>query len=133
MSTTAGPWIFQDPLQNAENEFFWKSAQEKKLTLKHCLDCDTPHHYPRSYCPNCGSDKTEWRITKGRGEIYSFTRMVRGVEKPFMMAYVQLDEGVQLLTHLHTSNWDAVRIGMRVRVDFLASASGQNVPIFVPE
>lgn len=59
--------------------------------------------------------------------------MVRGVEKPFMMAYVQLDEGVQLLTHLHTSNWDAVRIGMRVRVDFLASASGQNVPIFVPE
>ena len=132
MSASTPVWVFQDPLQNPENQFFWTQAQARKLALKHCLSCDTPHHYPRSYCHHCGSDQTEWRVSKGLGEVYSFTRMVRGVEQPFLMAYVRLDEGVELLTHLQTSDWPAVAIGMRVKVDFLVSASGQNVPIFIP-
>ena len=82
--------------------------------------------------PHCGSDQTEWRASAGEGEIYTFTRMVRGVETPYLMAYVRLDEGVTVLTHLHAPDWDAVHIGMRVKLGFSASASGQNVPIFVP-
>jgi uncharacterized OB-fold protein len=58
--------------------------------------------------------------------------MLRGVETPYLMAYVQLDEGVTMMTHLQASDWDAVQIGMRVRLDFSASASGQNVAVFVP-
>lgn len=65
--------------------------------------------------------------------IYSFTRMVRGVENPFLMAYVELDEGVKLMTHLLASDWDAVQIGQRVKVDFIISVSGQKVPIFLVE
>jgi hypothetical protein len=38
-----------------------------------------------------------------------------------------------LMTHLQASDWDAVHIGMRVQVNFSASASGQNVPVFVPQ
>jgi len=134
MSTprSSEPWVFQDPLQNVENQFFWAQAQNHQLVLKHCLSCNEPHHYPRSYCPHCGSEKTEWRVSKGEGQVYSFTRMVRGVERPFLMAYVLLDEGVNLLTHLRTPDWDAVFIGMRVKVDFLASESGQNIPVFMP-
>jgi uncharacterized OB-fold protein len=132
-SKISQPWVFQNPLQNIENSFFWAQAQDKKLVLKHCLTCDASHYYPRSYCPHCGSEKTQWRASKGEGEVYSFTCMVRGVEKPFLMAYVLLDEGVQMLTHLQTPHWETVSIGMRVRVDFAASASGQNVPIFIPQ
>ncbi len=132
MSTSHTTLVFQDPLQNPENKMYWERAQQRILLLKHCKDCRTAHHYPRPYCPHCGSEKTEWQIASGAGEIYSFTRMVRGVETPYMMAYVRLDEGVIALTHLQADDWDAVRIGMRVRVDFVPSASGQNVPIFVP-
>ena len=95
------------------------------------LRCVTP--LPSTLLPpHCGSDQTEWRASAGEGEIYTFTRMVRGVETPYLMAYVRLDEGVTVLTHLHAPDWDAVHIGMRVKLGFSASASGQNVPIFEP-
>jgi hypothetical protein len=58
--------------------------------------------------------------------------MVRNVDTPYLMAYVLLDEGVSALTHLQSPNWNEVHIGMRVKVSFSASTSGQNVPIFVP-
>ena len=128
----AATWVFQDPLQNPENLTFWQEAQQGRLMLKHCSACDRFHHYPRPYCPHCGSDQTTWRPSAGLGQVYSFTRMLRGVEIPYLMAYVQLDEGVTMMTHLQASDWDAVHIGMRVRLDFSASASGQNVAVFVP-
>jgi uncharacterized OB-fold protein len=132
MNTTEAPFVFQDPLKNQESLTYWAQAQEGKLMLKHCIACDTFHYYPRSYCPHCGSEKTEWRTAKGEGEVYTFTRMVRGVDIPYLMAYVLLDEGVNVLTHLQAPNWDEVHIGMRVKLNFSASPSGQNVPIFVP-
>ena len=132
MTTIHTPLVFQAPLQNPENKMYWERAQQRTLLLKHCQSCSTAHHYPRPYCPHCGSDRTEWRTSSGAGEIYTFTRVVRGVETPYLMVYVRLEEGVTVLTHLHAADWDAVRIGMRVRVDFVPSASGQNVPIFVP-
>jgi uncharacterized OB-fold protein len=57
---------------------------------------------------------------------------VRGVETPYLMAYVKLDEGITVLTHLQAADWDAVHIGMRVKLAHAASVSGQNVPVFVP-
>jgi len=132
MGTPATPLVFQDPLQNPESQTYWTQAQKGQSMLKHCLACDAPHHYPRPYCPHCGSDQTEWRASSGWGEIYTFTRMVRGVETPYLMAYVRLDEGVTVLTHLQAPDWDAVHIGMRVKLAFSTSATGQNVPIFVP-
>ena len=133
MNTTPAPLVFQDPLQNPENKMFWDSAQQRKLLLKHCKACDITHYYPRPYCPHCGSEQTEWQTSSGIGEVYSFTRMVRGVETPFVMAYIRLDDGVTVLSHLQTDDWDAVQIGMRVKVHFVPSASGQNVPVFVPD
>lgn len=132
MTTTHTPLVFDAPLQTPENKTYWEQAQQRTLLLKHCRSCNTSHHYPRPYCPHCGSDQTEWRTSCGTGEIYTFTRMVRGVQTPYLMAYVRLEEGVSILTHLHASDWDAVHIGMRVKVDLVPSASGQNVPVFVP-
>ncbi|MEO7937850.1 MAG: Zn-ribbon domain-containing OB-fold protein [Burkholderiaceae bacterium] len=133
MNTAPAPLVFQDPVQNPENKLFWDSAQQGKLLLKHCTACDTTHYYPRPYCPHCGSEHTEWQTSSGIGEVYSFTRMVRGVQTPYLMAYIRLDDGVTVLSHLQADDWDAVQIGMRVKVNFVPSASGQNVPVFVPD
>ena len=84
MNAPATPLVFQDPLQNPENHTYWEQAQQGRWMLKHCLACDVSHHYPRPYCPHCGSDQTEWRASAGEGEIYTFTRMVRGVETPYL-------------------------------------------------
>ena len=101
------------------------------MLVKHCLACDTPHHYPRSICPFCGSDRTEWRESTGRGEVYSFTPARRGVAEPFVLAYVTLDEGVTMLTNIEAEDPDSVHIGQRVRVVFRPVENDLSIPVFV--
>jgi uncharacterized OB-fold protein len=60
---------------------------------------------------------------------------------PYVVAYVQLDEGPQLLTNIVGCDPSAVSIGMRVKVDFVPVAAAPHgspidaplgVPRFVP-
>jgi hypothetical protein len=51
---------------------------------------------------------------------------------PYVVAYVQLEEGPQLLTNIVDCDPDVVSIGMPVRVDFVSTEGGLGVPRFVP-
>jgi uncharacterized OB-fold protein len=110
---------------------FWDAAAQGRLLVKHCLACNQPHHYPRSLCPFCGSERTEWREASGRGTVYSFSIM-RRVEAPYAIAYVTLEEGVTMLTNITGCDLDAIRIGQAVRVVFTPSDGGPPVPMFAP-
>ena len=120
------------PNINSENKAFWDAAQNNQLSLKFCNSCKEPHYYPRTICPHCGSDDTAWVESKGLGEIYSYTVMRRGVEVPFAMAYVRLDEGISLLTHLTNCDFDAIQIGQKVRVVFQETQDGTKTHLFEP-
>ena len=120
------------PNINAENKAFWDAAQNNQLSLKFCNSCKEPHYYPRTICPHCGSDDTLLVESKGLGEIYSYTVMRRGVEVPFAMAYVRLDEGISLLTHLTNCDFDAIQIGQKVRVVFQETQDGTKTHLFEP-
>jgi len=120
------------PINNSENKSFWDAAQENRLILKLCNSCKEPHYYPRSICPHCGSNDTTWVESKGLGEIYTYTVMRRGVEVPFAMAYVKLNEGISLLTHLTNYDFDTIRIGQKVRVVFQETQDGQKTHLFEP-
>ena len=120
------------PNINSENKAFWDAAQNNQLSLKFCNSCKEPHYYPRTICPHCGSDDTLWVESKGLGEIYSYTVMRRGVEVPFAMAYVRLNEGISLLTHLTNCDFDAIQIGQKVRVVFQETQDGVKTHLFEP-
>jgi uncharacterized OB-fold protein len=120
------------PTCNPENKLFWEAAQENLLILKFCNSCKEPHYYPRSICPHCGSNETTWVESNGLGEIYSYTVMRRGVEVPFAMAYVKLNEGISLLTHLTNCDFDKVRVGQKVKVVFQETQDGQKTHLFEP-
>lgn len=120
------------PIINPENKEFWEAAQDAQLILKFCNACKEPHYYPRTICPHCGSDDTAWIDSAGVGDIYSYTVMRRGVETPFAMAYVLLNEGISMLTHLTNCDFDAIRIGQKVRVVFQETQEGQKIPLFGP-
>ena len=124
--------LLPSPIVNAENAVFWQSAQAGKLVLKICESCQELHYYPRSLCPHCGGDQTQWIDSAGYGEVYSYTVMRKGVDFPFAMAYVALTEGVTMLTHLTNCDFDSIRIGQRVQVVFQESEDGQMVPLFEP-
>lgn len=120
------------PPTNPENQPFWDAAAQGRLLLKRCKACNEPHYYPRTLCPFCFSDDTEWLDAKGTGEIYSYSVMRRGAPVPYALAYVTLDEGPTMLTNIVDCDFDALAIGQRVKLVFKPSEDGTPVPMFAP-
>ena len=70
--------------------------------------------------------------------MYSFTVIRQNFSRsfrhliPYVVALVDLDEGVRLMTNLVGIDPDEVRIGMRVRVRFETVSEEASVPLFEP-
>ena len=119
------------PQASPDTKAFWDGASQGKLLIKKCRGCGELHYYPRPLCPFCGSDATEWQAASGTGTIYSYSVM-RRAEVPYAIAYVTLDEGPTMMTNLVGCDFDALRIGQRVKVVFTPTEGGAPVPTFTP-
>jgi uncharacterized OB-fold protein len=119
------------PQANPETRAFWDGAAQGKLLLKQCTACGELHYYPRALCPFCGHEATAWQAAAGTGTIYSYSVM-RRAETPYAIAYVTLDEGVTMMTNLVDCDFDALRIGQRVRLVFTPTDGGPPAPTFTP-
>ena len=133
MATPAPEKKFAAPPLSAEVQPYFDAAAQGKLLIKRCTDCNKPHFYPRALCPFCLSDRTEWQPSSGKGSIYSFSVLRRGAPVQYTLAYVTLDEGVTMLTNLLECDFDALKIGQRVKVAFRTAEGGTTVPVFVPD
>jgi len=114
-----------------ETRQYWDAANDGILLLKRCLDTGKVFHYPRAHSPFTGSANTEWCEVSGEGTIYSYSVLNRA-DPPYCIAYVTLAEGPTVLTNVVTDDFDSLRIGQPVRVEFVASENGQKVPVFRP-
>ena len=99
---------------------FWAGVREGVLDVPRCDDCDALIWYPRAQCPRCMSSSLTWQRLSGLGKVYSFTVNRRGQgayrgSPPFVIAYVELDEGPRVMCHVVGVDVDTVRIGDRVR------------------
>ena len=119
------------PEPNPETKAFWEGAAQGTLLIKQCRACGRSHYYPRALCPYCMSDATEWQTTAGTGTLYSYSVM-RRAEVPYAIAYVTLDEGPTMMTNLVNCDFDALRVGQRVKVAFTPTEGGPPVPTFTP-
>ena len=102
---------------------FWTAAAEGRLLLPRCKACESVVWYPRPHCPKCFSQEVEWEQMSGNGTIYTFTVTRRGVEDyksctPYILAYVQLDEGPRVMTNVVDCDVESVRVGDRVTAVF---------------
>lgn len=120
------------PIVSDETAPYWAACQAGTLRLKRCNACGRTHFYPRAICPFCLSGDTAWFQASGRGTVYSYSVM-RRADPPYAIAYVTLDEGVTMLTHIVDCAFDDIAIGQRVELAFRASESGQAVPVFRPQ
>lgn len=120
------------PAVYPETEVYWQAAAKGKLMVKRCRDCGEYHHYPRSICPHCFSDNTEWCEARGTGTIYTYSVLWR-TPVPYAIAYVTLDEGVSMMTNIVDCDLKGIRIGQRVRVTFKPTDGGPPMPMFTPD
>jgi uncharacterized OB-fold protein len=119
------------PPVSPETTPFWDAAAAGRLLVKRCEACGEPHYYPRAICPFCGSDRTSWQEASGHGTIYSYS-VFRRAPVPYAIAYVTLEEGPTMMTNIVGADLDAIRIGQRVRVQFVPTDGGPPVPMFAP-
>jgi len=127
------------PVLSPESRPFWEAAAEGRLLLQRCDDCGGTVWYPRGICPDCGGTALAWFEASGRGVVYSFTVIRRGATGafrdvgPYVLAYVELDEGPRVLTNLVDCDPGALLIGQAVRAVFEAAEDGTAVLRFRPD
>ena len=112
------------PRIDEESRGNWEALARHELYFQRCRDCGKKRFYPRAVCPSCLSSATEWVRASGRGTVYSFTvthqNQAPGFreELPYVLAIVELEEGVRMMTNVVGCAPDRVRIGMAVEVVF---------------
>ncbi|MGF6654526.1 3-hydroxyacyl-CoA dehydrogenase/uncharacterized OB-fold protein [Paraburkholderia youngii] len=111
------------------DEPFWEAMRSGQLLAKHCQDCDTLHYYPRSHCPFCGSEKTEWHSLSGRGTIYSYSIVERS-PKPLAPAIIELEEGLLINSVVTDADVRRLNIGDEVILHSMPTQDGPPVPAF---
>ena len=121
------------PAVSQETQAYWDAAAKGKLLVRKCTSCGQLHHYPRTICPFCFSDKTEWEEASGEATIYTFSLMRKSPTGPYAIAYVTLKEGPSLQTNIVDCDIDKLKIGQKVRVVFKPTdGGGPPLPMFTP-
>lgn len=108
------------PAISRDTEFFWNGLRDQKLLIQRCGGCGTLRHPPRPMCPACRSLEWEAIESSGRGTIYSYVMPHEPkfpfFEYPYIVALIELDEGVRLVSNLCGIAPADVTVGMPVEV-----------------
>jgi uncharacterized OB-fold protein len=124
------------PEITAESKPFWDACARHEFLVQRCAACGHVQHYPRGVCTNCWSDQLQWKPSLGRGRVYTFTvthrTQARGFrdELPYVLAWIELDEGVQVMSNIVGVDTAKVAIGMPVKVTFEDVKEGLSIPKF---
>jgi uncharacterized OB-fold protein len=105
---------------------YWEAAGRDVLLVPRCNACGKAYWYPRGFCPFCHSTDIAWEESPGGASIYSFTVAERGMgpweaAAPYVVAYVELDEGPRVMTNIVDCDPAALSIGSRVTAIFETS------------
>ena len=110
------------PHRAFDTEAFWDALAAGRWVVPHCDACGEFFWYPRRLCPLCGVwDRVSYPDASGRGTIYSFSILRKGPgpfrdRAPYVLAYVELEEGPRLMTNVVAADVESLRIGQPVHV-----------------
>ena len=101
---------------------YWRLRNQRyRLEGTVCLSCGAKHFPPRGICSDCQSDALEPYRFSGIGKVYSYTVVhqapdIFDKQVPYVVALVDLEEGVRLTAQLTDMDPDEVFIGMEVEL-----------------
>lgn len=137
--TTARPeWNKPLPTIVGETRPYWEACRRGQLVIQRCARCGEYQFYPRGICAHCWSTEVEWVEVSGRGTVWTYTVTYQNrtpgfaEEVPYVLALVELAEGVKLFTNIVECRPQEVRIGMPVEVTFVRANDRVTVPYFKP-
>lgn len=121
--------------QDSDTRPYWEGLAQGELRIQRCDACGRAVFYPRSICPHCHADQLSWIVASGRGTIYSYTvaHQAFGMfadETPFIVAIIELEEGVRMMSRIIDAPRERVAIGLPVQVTFETVGENITLPYF---
>lgn len=120
------------PVADTETTPYWQAAANGELKLQRCQNCGTLQALPRITCSSCRSSQLDWIRASGKGTVASYSWVERGPSKafqqPYMLALIDLAEGVRLMLNIVGDDREATRIGDSVDIVFEARGDACQLP-----
>jgi uncharacterized protein len=118
------------PASSKDTKFFWDGVNSHELRVQKRPDGSLQHPpVPALWAER--EQTTDYVVASGKGTVFSFVvhhaPKVPGRTLPFVIALVELEEGVRMLGELRNGDPGSVEIGMPVRaiyIDFPANDVG---------
>jgi uncharacterized OB-fold protein len=124
------------PVISHDTAFFWEGTAAGELRIQHCPACGRLRHPPGPMCPACGADKQDYVVATGRGTVFSYVvhhaPKVPGKTLPFVVALIELDEGVRMLGELVDVDPAAVSVGIPVELALTRIDDELTLPFWRP-
>ena len=126
------------PHPNEVSAPYWEGLEQGVLNLQCCSACKKFRHYPRLVCDSCYALDVEWVESSGRGEVHSWTVAHHAFhpgfvgDLPYVLAVVDLEEGVRAMGRLRGIDAADIRIGLPVEFTVEQREDGVSLPTFVP-
>ncbi|BBZ25653.1 Zn-ribbon domain-containing OB-fold protein [Mycolicibacter hiberniae] len=108
------------PSISPDTEFFWQGLKDHELRIQQCTDCKALRVPPRPMCGKCQSLHWDYVVSTGRGTVYSFVMPqyppLPFLKYPYVVALIELDEGVRIVSNLCDIEPGDITVGMPVQV-----------------
>ncbi|HCA53483.1 MAG TPA: DNA-binding protein [Mycobacterium sp.] len=119
------------PAASRDTAFFWDGINAHELRIQKRPD-GTLQHPPAPALWNDKDVPTGYVVASGKGTVFSFVvhhaPQVPGRTLPFVIALVELAEGVRMLGELRGIDPAKVEIGMDVRATYIDFPAGESGP-----
>jgi uncharacterized protein len=128
----------REPTVSEEAAPFWDATRERRFVLPWCTECDAAIWYPRTVCPGCLGNDVEWREDAGDGTVYATSLHTRpgpgraAEDGPYVVALVDLDAGVRMMSNVVGCPPEDVAAGTRVELAWEPLSDGRHLPVFRP-
>jgi len=125
------PDAMMRPASSRDTAFFWEGVAAHELRIQRRPDGSLQH----PPVPAVWQDKEQpidYLVAAGKGSVYSFVvhhaPKVPGRTLPFVIALVELEEGVRMLGELRNVDHASVKIGMPVQATYIDFPAGDGGP-----
>ena len=122
-----------------ETKPYWDACKKHELLIPKSKETGELFFYPRAMSPGDDmSEDIEWVKSKGKGKVWTFSIHHMGPSKaykgdpPHVVALVEMDEGVKMMSNIVDCDPHDVRIGMEVEVVFDDVTDEITLPKFKP-
>lgn len=129
--------LIEPPVTEASAPF-WDATREQRFVLPWSTASERPMWFPREVDPTAPDAAIEWREASGDGTVYAASVHHKPgpgrdpADGPYVVALVDLAEGVRMMSNVVGCPPDDVVVGMAVRLVWEPLSDGRHLPQFTP-